>query len=100
MTFLSSCSYIKTKTTILVLENMKQKIVIKVSMHCEKCRTKALKIAAATDGVVSVALHGSEKDKLMIVGDGIDAVCLTNSLRKKLSHASLETVEEVKEKKG
>lgn len=50
-------------------------------------------------GVVSVALHGPEKDKLMIVGDGVDAVCLTSSLRKKLSHASLETVEEVKDKK-
>ncbi|XP_021287667.1 heavy metal-associated isoprenylated plant protein 47-like isoform X2 [Herrania umbratica] len=77
---------------------MKQKIVIKVSMHCDKCRTKALKIAAAADGVISVGLHGPEKDKLMIVGDGIDAACLTESLRKKLSHASLEMVEEVKDK--
>ncbi|KAE8654193.1 putative Receptor like protein 53 [Hibiscus syriacus] len=79
---------------------MKQKIVIKVSMHSEKCRTKALKIAAATDGVVSVALHCPGKDKLMIVGDGVDAVCLTSSLRKQLCHASLETVEEVKDKKA
>ncbi|EOY12104.1 Heavy metal transport/detoxification superfamily protein, putative [Theobroma cacao] len=78
---------------------MKQKIVIKVSMHCDKCRTKALKIAAAADGVISVELQGPEKDKLMIVGDGIDAACLTWYLRKKLSHASLEMVEEVKDKK-
>ncbi|XVE50789.1 hypothetical protein DITRI_Ditri01bG0191200 [Diplodiscus trichospermus] len=78
---------------------MKQKIVIKVSMHCSKCRTKALKVAAVADGVISVALHGPEKDKLMIVGDGVDAAELTGSLRKKLCHASLETVEEVKEKK-
>ena len=48
---------------------------------------------------MSVALHGPEKDKLIIVGDGVDAVCLTSCLRKKLSHASLETVEEVKDKK-
>ncbi|XVF03687.1 hypothetical protein REPUB_Repub05bG0015000 [Reevesia pubescens] len=75
-----------------------QKIVIKVSMHCRKCRTKALEIAAVADGVTSVALHGPEKDKLMIVGDGVDAACLTASLRKKLCHASLELVEEVKEK--
>ncbi|XVF77264.1 hypothetical protein PTKIN_Ptkin14bG0029300 [Pterospermum kingtungense] len=79
---------------------VQQKIVIQVSMHCDKCRTKALKIAAAADGVVSVELHGPEKDKQMIVGDGVDAVCLTNSLRKKLCHASLETVEEVKDKKA
>ncbi|XVF03688.1 hypothetical protein REPUB_Repub05bG0015100 [Reevesia pubescens] len=78
---------------------MKQKIVIKVSMHCRKCRTKALEIAAVADGVTSVALHGPEKDKLMIEGDGVDAPCLTASLRKKLCHASLEIVEEVKEKK-
>ncbi|XVF03689.1 hypothetical protein REPUB_Repub05bG0015200 [Reevesia pubescens] len=76
-----------------------QKIVIKVSMHCRKCRTKALEIAAVADGVTSVALHGPEKDKLMIEGDGVDAACLTASLRKKLCHASLELVEEVKEKK-
>ncbi|XWS11315.1 hypothetical protein CRYUN_Cryun38cG0073000 [Craigia yunnanensis] len=96
--FLQSCIF-QNKSSILVLENMKQKIVIHVSMHCDKYRTKALKIAAAADGVVSVALHGPEKDKLMIVGDGVDAVSLTSSLRKKLSHASLETVEEVKDKK-
>ncbi|KAK6229833.1 hypothetical protein QQP08_021089 [Theobroma cacao] len=78
---------------------MKQKIIIKVSMHCSKCRTKAMKIASVADGVTSVALHGPEKDKLIIVGDGVDAACLTSSLRKKLCHASLETVEEVKEKK-
>ncbi|XP_021287408.1 heavy metal-associated isoprenylated plant protein 47-like [Herrania umbratica] len=77
---------------------MKQKIIIKVSMHCSKCRTKAMKIASVADGVTSVALHGPEKDKLMIEGDGVDAACLTSSLRKKLCHASLEIVEEVKEK--
>ncbi|XVE50791.1 hypothetical protein DITRI_Ditri01bG0191400 [Diplodiscus trichospermus] len=79
---------------------MKQKIVIKVSMHCDKGRTKALKIAAAADGVVSVALHGPEKDKLMITGEEIDAVCLTSCLRKKFCHATIETVEEVKDQKG
>ncbi|KAI3937238.1 hypothetical protein MKW92_051287 [Papaver armeniacum] len=29
---------------------MKQKIVIEVQMHCSKCRSKALKIAAVADG--------------------------------------------------
>ncbi|GMJ05036.1 hypothetical protein HRI_004172800 [Hibiscus trionum] len=78
---------------------LQQKIVIKVSVHSQKCRTKALKIAAATDGVVSVALDGPRLGTLMIVGDGVDAVCLTRSLRKQLCHASLETVEEVKDKR-
>ncbi len=29
---------------------LQQKIVIKVQMVCDKCRTKALKIAAGADG--------------------------------------------------
>ncbi|GKV43840.1 hypothetical protein SLEP1_g51089 [Rubroshorea leprosula] len=77
---------------------VQQKIVIKVSMNCEKCRTKALKIAAAAEGVTSVALQGPDKDKLVIEGDGVDAACLTKSLRKKLCHAILETVEKIKPK--
>ncbi|XP_039014102.1 heavy metal-associated isoprenylated plant protein 47-like [Hibiscus syriacus] len=76
---------------------MKQKIVIKVSMHCRKCRKKALQVAAVAYGVTSVALHGPEKDKLMILGDGVDAACLTEALRKKLCHASIEIVEQVKD---
>ncbi|MBA0693286.1 hypothetical protein Golax_009599 [Gossypium laxum] len=66
-------------------------------MHCSKCRKKALKVAAVAYGVTSVALHGPEKDKLMILGDGVDAACLTEALRKKLCHASIEIVEEVKD---
>ncbi|TYH21063.1 hypothetical protein ES288_A04G012900v1 [Gossypium darwinii] len=76
---------------------MKQKIILKVSMHCSKCRKKALKVAAVAYGVTSVALHGPEKDKLMILGEGMDAACLTEALRKKLCHASIEIVEEVKD---
>ncbi|XP_038996181.1 heavy metal-associated isoprenylated plant protein 47-like [Hibiscus syriacus] len=76
---------------------MQQKIVIKVSMHCRKFRRKALQVAAVAYGVTSVALHGPEKDKLMILGDGVDAACLTEALRKKLCHASVEQVEQVKD---
>ncbi|XP_022717655.1 heavy metal-associated isoprenylated plant protein 47-like, partial [Durio zibethinus] len=78
---------------------VQQKIIIKISMHCSKCRAKALKIAAVAEGVTSVALHGPDKDKLMIQGEDIDAACLTTSLRKKLCHAIIETIEEVKEAK-
>ncbi|GLT57567.1 hypothetical protein SLA2020_305330 [Shorea laevis] len=77
---------------------LQQKIVIKVSMPCDKCRTKAMKIAAAAEGVTSVAFQGEDRDRLLIEGDGVDAACLTESLRKKLCHATLETVEEIKPK--
>ncbi|GMY30807.1 heavy metal-associated isoprenylated plant protein 47-like [Fagus crenata] len=78
---------------------MKQKIIIKVQMTCDKCRTKAMKIAATTDGVNSVAIEGSDKDQLVVIGEGVDSANLTCSLRKKLCHATLLSVEEVKEKK-
>lgn len=48
-------------------------------------------------GVNSVALHGPEKDKLMILGERVDVACLTEALRKKLCHATIEIVEEAKE---
>ncbi|TYH75113.1 hypothetical protein ES332_D05G451000v1 [Gossypium tomentosum] len=76
---------------------MKQKMVLKVQMNCEKCRTQALTIAAATQGVISMAIQGKEKDEL--VGDGVDSVKLTRCLRKKLHHATILTIEEIKEEK-
>ncbi|GFZ16830.1 hypothetical protein Acr_26g0001000 [Actinidia rufa] len=54
---------------------MKQKIVIEVQMKCEKCRSKALMTVAT-----------------------VDATALTQSLRKKVGFASLESVEEVENK--
>uniref|UniRef100_A0A2N9F6Y9 HMA domain-containing protein n=1 Tax=Fagus sylvatica TaxID=28930 RepID=A0A2N9F6Y9_FAGSY len=77
---------------------MKQKIVIKVQMACHKCRAKAMKIAAKADGVISVAVEGSDKDQLVVIGEGVDSANLTCSLRKKLCYATLLSVEEVKEK--
>ncbi|XP_065632307.1 heavy metal-associated isoprenylated plant protein 47-like [Quercus suber] len=78
---------------------MKQKIIIRVQMTCEKCRIKAMKIASNTDGVSSVAVEGSDKDHLVVIGEGVDSANLTGSLRKKLSYgAAILSVEEVKEK--
>ncbi|KAK4575573.1 hypothetical protein RGQ29_026507 [Quercus rubra] len=77
---------------------MKQKIVIKVQMACDKCRAKAMKIAAIADGVISVAVEGADKDQLVVIGEGVDSANLTCSLRKKLCYATLLGVEEVKEK--
>ncbi|KAJ8755005.1 hypothetical protein K2173_015517 [Erythroxylum novogranatense] len=75
---------------------MKQKIVIEVHLCCEKCGSKAMQIAAVAEGVNSVALEG--KDKLVVIGEGVDAATLTCSLRKKFNHASLLSVDEVKPK--
>lgn len=50
-------------------------------------------------GVISVALEGENKDKVVVIGDGVDAADLTMELDRKLGHASLEIVEEMQEKK-
>ncbi|GLT36800.1 hypothetical protein SLA2020_111550 [Shorea laevis] len=77
---------------------MKQKIVIKVQMSCEKCRTKARKIAAETDGVSSLAIEGTDKDQVVVTGDGIDSANLTRTLRKKVGFATILSVQKVEEK--
>ncbi|CAL5031559.1 unnamed protein product [Urochloa decumbens] len=76
---------------------MKQKIVIKVCLPCDRCRTKAMELIAKADGLISVAIAGDEK--LEVVGDGIDPVRLVCHLRKKLCYADILQVEEVKDKK-
>jgi hypothetical protein len=48
-------------------------------------------------GVSSVAIQGSEKDQLLVSGEGVDSANLTRSLRKKLCYATILKVEEVKE---
>ncbi|XVF33841.1 hypothetical protein REPUB_Repub18cG0006400 [Reevesia pubescens] len=77
---------------------MKQKIVIKVQIHCDKCRTKAMKIAAVANGVSSVAIAGKDKDQVVVTGEGIDSANLTCLLRKKLGYAAIISVGEAKGK--
>ncbi|CAN6268181.1 unnamed protein product [Urochloa humidicola] len=74
----------------------KQKIVIKVSMSSEKSRSKAMALVARADGVSSMGVTGDGKDQLEVVGDGVDTVCLVQCLRKKIGHAEILKVEEVK----
>uniref|UniRef100_A0A7N0U4P2 HMA domain-containing protein n=2 Tax=Kalanchoe fedtschenkoi TaxID=63787 RepID=A0A7N0U4P2_KALFE len=74
---------------------IKQKIVLKVDMHCDKCQKKTRKIAASTDGFLSMSLE-LDKDQLVIVGVGVDAAALANSLRKKVGHTSIVSIEIVK----
>ncbi|GAB4827801.1 hypothetical protein Ancab_034687 [Ancistrocladus abbreviatus] len=74
---------------------MKQKIVIKVHMDCEKCRVKAMKVASSALGVNTVAV---EEDQLVVSGVDVDAAKLTRCLRKKVGYAMLVALEEVKDK--
>ncbi|XP_037481632.1 heavy metal-associated isoprenylated plant protein 16-like [Triticum dicoccoides] len=75
---------------------MKQKIVIQLSISCDKRRSKALTLAARAAGVTSMGITGDARDQLEVVGDGVDPVCLVSCLRKKLGHAQIIKVEEVK----
>ncbi|KAL2341437.1 hypothetical protein Fmac_009377 [Flemingia macrophylla] len=77
---------------------MKQKIVMKVHMSCQKCRTKALKVVASANGVSFVGLEGEARDKLVVIGEGMDVVKLTNSLRKKVGHTDIISLAENKPK--
>ncbi|XP_028776747.1 heavy metal-associated isoprenylated plant protein 16 [Neltuma alba] len=70
-----------------------QVIAIEMEMCCAKGRRKALQLAAAAQGVVSVEM--GEDQVIMVRGDEVDAVCLTNSLRKKFRYAKLLSVEHV-----
>ncbi|XP_027187423.1 heavy metal-associated isoprenylated plant protein 47-like [Cicer arietinum] len=69
-----------------------KKIVIRVHMKSDKFRSRAMKIAAAFQGVVSVSLEGENRDQIVVTGDQIDCVCLTKKLRKKISYATLLSV--------
>ena len=66
---------------------LQQKIVMQVHMNCQKCQTKALKVAASANG---------ELNKRLVIGDGIDAMKLTNSLRQKVGQTNIISLAEVK----
>ncbi|WVZ50399.1 hypothetical protein U9M48_001652 [Paspalum notatum var. saurae] len=76
---------------------LQQKIVLKVSMSCERCRSMAMTLVAKSDGISSVAITGDGKDRLEVVGAGIDAICLLKCLRNKLGQAELMQIEIVKQ---
>ncbi|XP_057983410.1 heavy metal-associated isoprenylated plant protein 47-like [Malania oleifera] len=76
---------------------MKQKIVVRVHFKCNKCRSKALKIAASACGVTSVAIGGGDRDTVVVTGEGVDSAKLTDSLRKKFRCAIILSVQELKE---
>nr|XP_043627752.1 heavy metal-associated isoprenylated plant protein 47-like [Erigeron canadensis] len=74
---------------------MKRKIVIKIQTECEKCRKKAMMVAAQTSGVNSVEMQGESKNQMVVIGEGIDVAALAKSVRKKIKNASLEIVQQL-----
>lgn len=47
-------------------------------------------------GVNFVGLEGESKDRLVVIGEGVDAVKLTYSLRKKVGQTDIISLAEVK----
>ncbi|KAF2323144.1 hypothetical protein GH714_033638 [Hevea brasiliensis] len=74
----------ETKDTLsLKYRPIVQKIGIKVNMHGQNSRIRVLKTVVAVSGVESVALMGEDKDAITVIGDGIDAVKLVTTIRRK-----------------
>ncbi|KAL4316802.1 uncharacterized protein DS421_15g513520 [Arachis hypogaea] len=67
-----------------------------MQLDCDKCRSKALKLASQEKGVSSLALEGDDRDILVVTGK-VDAVCLVRILRKKFKCVNLVSVHELKE---
>ncbi|KAK7246040.1 hypothetical protein RIF29_40897 [Crotalaria pallida] len=67
---------------------------MRVFMHGQERKTKALKVASGTSGVYSVAIEGGAKDRVVVIGEELDAARLTKCMRKKVGHTELVSVEE------
>ncbi|KAF5746197.1 hypothetical protein HS088_TW06G00364 [Tripterygium wilfordii] len=94
---------------------MKQKVVIKVPIngykYCcgvpmsglcfrrQNLRSKALKIVVGLPGIESAAFGGRDKDQIVVTGEEIDAVQLTNILRRKVGYSELVSVTPVEDQK-
>ncbi|KAF9595771.1 hypothetical protein IFM89_031974 [Coptis chinensis] len=77
---------------------LQQKVVIKFAMNGPKSRTKAMKIAVSIPGVISAELQGSDKNEIVVIGEGIDSTILTMSIRKKICCTELVSVTPIPEK--
>ncbi|PRQ52433.1 hypothetical protein RchiOBHm_Chr2g0155451 [Rosa chinensis] len=75
---------------------MKQKMVIRLSVHDERSRSKAMRTAVGVDGVDSASLP-LDKDQIEVTGNDVDVVLLTTLLRKNVKRAEVVSVSPVKE---
>ncbi|PQM42649.1 hypothetical protein Pyn_13702 [Prunus yedoensis var. nudiflora] len=78
---------------------MKQKVVIKLSVHDEKSRAKAMKAAVGVDGKGELSKFAAGQGPNRGEREGIDVVLLTTQLRKSLKYAEVVSVNPVEEKK-
>ena len=49
-------------------------------------------------GVISLAWEGEDKNKVVVIGDGVDAATLTRNLSKKLGFADLLLVKKLRKR--
>ncbi|KAK4476778.1 hypothetical protein RD792_015938 [Penstemon davidsonii] len=66
------------------------KIVIKVAINCQKCKTQVLKAVAKLTGVDEVTVD-AEKGTLTVVGS-VDPVCVITNVRKTGKYAEITSV--------
>ncbi|KAG2559144.1 hypothetical protein PVAP13_8NG317252 [Panicum virgatum] len=59
-----------------------------------------MELLAKANGVSSIGIVGDGRDRLEVVGDGMDAFCLVKCLRKELGHAELLMMGDVKDKEA
>ncbi|KAL6652583.1 hypothetical protein ACP70R_011508 [Stipagrostis hirtigluma subsp. patula] len=68
---------------------MRKEMIIRVQASSEKGHCKAIKVAAAIQGVESVTIAGEDKSLLLVIGVGIDSNRITEKLRRKVGHAEV-----------
>ncbi|TXG46361.1 hypothetical protein EZV62_028140 [Acer yangbiense] len=70
---------------------------MKVPKDCDEGSDELPEMSICLQVRVSfVGLEGAEKDKVVVIGEGIDAVKLATSLRNKVGHTELISVAEQK----